>query len=1048
MAALRAFPRALFSESELEGCRWFALSNGVSWLPSVKTVQRKHKTITDIAGSQPRQFKSRMGNLYSMTSLAVMLAHEFANPLVMAYLQTLPEKAGETLGECTQGERWLSEVDPDLAGPMARAPDGRDYFVNKLAMAVINPGGPPTPVMIQRWFRRGGSVWAAAHPTRAAEVPGRLIVDEREGKSFDIPLTSMRYCIEDLLKPPPEAAACLPSPDVVMAVLVDDEKPLIPWAFPVRNHWRSIAKGIRVVGCPLWLYCDDTSGNTSKKWNKHNSLLFTLAGLPRALVHLMYNIHYMATSNIAPPLEMMEELVEQLCAARKEGIRVWDVQAQEYVLAIPWVLAFLGDNPMSSEFASHIGMQGKCFCRKCKVNAADTTENRAERDRGDKERLKEFLDDTTETRSKEDTLRSLNAQLERALGGAPSGVDKMATDTGVKDKYFTHYVTKLQEAVNAARERQKTRAPQGMSKTEEVRQTLQEVCATFPENIFNPVLHIPDFDPNTDTPFEALHVVLLGAVKYFWRDAVARQTSTSRETLIARLNSVLPTGLGIPRIRGETLVNYAGSLVGRDFRTILQVAPAVLYDLLPVEAYEAWLALCRLAPLIFQPEIHDLSAYEIRLKNAIDDFLAATALWSTQWFNKPKFHLFSYNFLIRLRSVLSNRQAPSTDIAEAFSLLHATRHLVSGGVVYVEDERTGKKNWRQAGEGVRALMNDKVFRHLMGMDGILNGDVIGRCLESNGKPWILTLQHHIPFSDSRTAHAGFSQFSALSPQVLNCEGLYLENGDLMRHSGWVVYRSPSSHDVRIGRIDEILLRAPDGAPLGALICKSDVGSEAKMPYRLPLVTASEGQYEFVSVLVRLSATSHALHVFHNCTDHRCKLSQTKTVMQERCETSLHRYEIQHDNPGDLILNLAQLTNSAILTLFRPSDRYPGLSREDLVEKAIANRVRLTAEAEQKKIEAEQKKADTARKKAEAAQKKHERTMKKTALRGGHTDGVGEMGDVDAQRGPPGSHTRELEADHGVPERKSLNHTSCKDQRLTDGLFRTQHEAAKSTNNQG
>ncbi|KZT64474.1 hypothetical protein DAEQUDRAFT_646865, partial [Daedalea quercina L-15889] len=89
------------------------------------------------------------------------------------------------------------------------------------------------------------------------------------------------------------------------------------------------------------------------------------------------------------------------------------------------------------------------------------------------------------------------------------------------------------------------------------------------------------------------------------------------------------------------------------------------------------------------------------LENSVYDFLAATALWTTHWFNKPKFHLFlhlalhikrfgpailcstegfeSYNFVIRLRSIHSNRHAPSKDIAEAFSFLHAVRHLVSGG---------------------------------------------------------------------------------------------------------------------------------------------------------------------------------------------------------------------------------------------------------------------------------------------------------------------------------------------------------------------------------
>ncbi|KAJ6616323.1 hypothetical protein B0H10DRAFT_1799769, partial [Mycena sp. CBHHK59/15] len=65
------------------------------------------------------------------------------------------------------------------------------------------------------------------------------------------------------------------------------------------------------------------------------------------------------------------------------------------------------------------------------------------------------------------------------------------------------------------------------------------------------------------------------------------------------------------------------------------------------------------------------------LKNAVADFLAATALWNTQWFNKPKFHLFvhlvehirrfsplilyatetfeSYNLVICLRSIHSTK---------------------------------------------------------------------------------------------------------------------------------------------------------------------------------------------------------------------------------------------------------------------------------------------------------------------------------------------------------------------------------------------------------
>ena len=94
--------------------------------------------------------------------------------------------------------------------------------------------------------------------------------------------------------------------------LVDGESEILPWEKPLRNRWRGVAGGARVVSCPLWLYCDDTSGNLSKKWNKHNSFLFTPAGLPRRFVHHEYNIHFLCTSNISPPLEMLEGVVEQI----------------------------------------------------------------------------------------------------------------------------------------------------------------------------------------------------------------------------------------------------------------------------------------------------------------------------------------------------------------------------------------------------------------------------------------------------------------------------------------------------------------------------------------------------------------------------------------------------------------------------------------------------------------------------------------------------------------------------------------------------------------
>ncbi|KAJ7900646.1 hypothetical protein B0H14DRAFT_3080370 [Mycena olivaceomarginata] len=156
--------------------------------------------------------------------------------------------------------------------------------------------------------------------------------------------------------------------------------------------------------------------------------------------------------------------------------------------------------------------------------------------------------------------------------------------------------------------------------------------------IFSPSLRLNDFDQNSDSPVEILHVILLGFVKYFWRDAVSPKSEAGKEILKARINSFDTTPLRLAAPRGNTLVQYAGSLTGRDFRLVVQIAPAVLYGMIPDEAYEAWLALCRLTSLAYQPEIVDLPDYLTRLEHAVDDFLAATALWTTQWFNKPKVH--------------------------------------------------------------------------------------------------------------------------------------------------------------------------------------------------------------------------------------------------------------------------------------------------------------------------------------------------------------------------------------------------------------------------
>lgn len=121
---------------------------------------------------------------------------------------------------------------------------------------------------------------------------------------------------------------------------------------------------------------------------------------------------------------------------------------------------------------------------------------------------------------------------------------------------------------------------------------------------------LPGLDPHQDTLVEILHVVLLGFVKYFWHDLVQNQVNDDqKKTLITRIDSLNVEGLGILRPSGTTLVTYAGSLTGRYFRIISQVAPFVIYDMVPPEVFDAWYALSTLVPLIWQPVIEDIDEY-------------------------------------------------------------------------------------------------------------------------------------------------------------------------------------------------------------------------------------------------------------------------------------------------------------------------------------------------------------------------------------------------------------------------------------------------------
>ncbi|KNE94634.1 hypothetical protein PSTG_11997 [Puccinia striiformis f. sp. tritici PST-78] len=121
---------------------------------------------------------------------------------------------------------------------------------------------------------------------------------------------------------------------------------------PLPNPWRTIADGKVLRSVPITLYADDTSGNTSKQFNKHISFYFTLSGLPPHLSNQEYNCHFLSTSNLATALEISEQIVEELNEMATCGYEAYDTFLGQPVWVATIVLCFLADSPMHAEITN------------------------------------------------------------------------------------------------------------------------------------------------------------------------------------------------------------------------------------------------------------------------------------------------------------------------------------------------------------------------------------------------------------------------------------------------------------------------------------------------------------------------------------------------------------------------------------------------------------------------------------------------------------------------------------------------------------------------
>ncbi|KAJ7088921.1 hypothetical protein C8R44DRAFT_836011 [Mycena epipterygia] len=586
-----------------------------------------------------------------------------------------------------------------------------------------------------------------------------------------------------------------------------------------------------------------------------------------------FHVHFVSTPPNASATEQYKEFKTRVEATHTDPVKVRDETGETTCLSI-YVVCGPSDNPMQSEISGHIGGKGNHFCRKCKAG--------------------------------EHILAELGDQVKLACSGVAQPVKDSQTRTGVKDMYTQYWIDELISRFKDIKKDDPARS----------NTNIQEELVQW----------LVGFDPTRDTPVEILHTILLGIVKYIWHISHSAWSEEKKKTYALCLQSTTTDGLSIHAIRANYIMKYAGSLIGRQFKTIAQTNIFHVYGLVTDHQFMAWRASGELAALLWFPEIRNLEEYRRDLKVAVANVLDIFAMIDpSKIITKIKYHLLAhidqdavefgplvgvvteifecFNVVFCFCSILSNHLAPSRDIAIQLGNQEGLKHRLTGGWWQIAN-----KEWQRAGPSVRHFMlKHPVLQRLLGWSEsniLVHGTIKLLPFPRGQKERV----NHKLGDTSAVVAVNFGLYSAESTWK-KCLHVISESLDQCLIGSWVFAGSATDKSTTIsGRISDIL-QDHNGSVLIVLEL-FQVSKTRDMVTGMPILLRQDSEILF-SILPAKNI-QFKFNVQHDCYSVKCEATGVRLRVQERVESDQIENYIVHNALDRYLINSHAFHNAHLL----------------------------------------------------------------------------------------------------------------------------------------